>query len=186
MDKKTRLRIIIPVCVVLVVAGIWLVKNADNGSEGNVILPEGKSGAGLVSPENEEDFVLETDSVDLDVLTAYGLPLIIDFGSDSCIPCKEMAPVLQKMNAEMQGKAIVKFVDVWKHEDAANGFPIQVIPTQVFINADKTPYVPSDDIGIEFAMYSLKDTGEHAFTVHQGGLTEAQMRLILSDMGVPE
>ncbi|WP_235838712.1 hypothetical protein [Desulfosporosinus metallidurans] len=26
-----------------------------------------------------------------------------------------MAPVLKKLNTEMQGKAIVKFVDVWKN-----------------------------------------------------------------------
>jgi thioredoxin 1 len=88
------------------------------------------------------------------------------------------------MNAEMQGKAIIKFVDVWKYTDAADGFPIQVIPTQVIINADGTPYVPSDDIGIKFTMYSTKDTNEHVFTVHQGGLTEDQMRLILADIGV--
>lgn len=49
--------------------------------------------------------------------------------------------------------------------------------------ADGTPYVPSDDIEIEFSMYSYKDTGEHAFTVHQGGLTEKQMNTILANMG---
>jgi thioredoxin 1 len=184
MNKQKLIRIIIPVCIVLVIAGIWLVKNANNGPDGDGILPEGKSGTGLISPNNDTDFVLETESVDLDVLKAYGLPLIIDFGSDSCIPCKEMAPVLKTMNAEMQGKAIIKFVDVWKYTDAADGFPIQVIPTQVIINADGTPYVPSDDIGIEFTMYSTKDSNEHVFTVHQGGLTEDQMRLILADIGV--
>jgi thioredoxin 1 len=41
-------------------------------------------------------------------------------------------------------------------------------------------------LGIEFTMYSFKETEEHAFTVHQGGLTEDQMRLILTDMGVTE
>ena len=60
-----------------------------------------------------------------------------------------------------------------------------MIPTQVFINADGTPYMPRDDIEIKFDMYSFKDTGEHAFTVHQGGLTEEQMRAILADMGWP-
>ena len=123
---------------------------------------------------------------DLEALTSYGLPIIIDFGADSCVPCKEMAPVLKTMNAEMQRKAIIKFVDVWKHGEAADEFPIQVIPTQVFINADGTPYVPSEDIEIEFTMYSTKDTNEHVFTVHQGGLTEEQMRAILADMGVAE
>ncbi len=86
----------------------------------------------------------------------------------------------------MQGKAIIKFVDVWKNGAVANDFPIQVIPTQVFINADGTPYVPSGDMQIKFDMYRRKDIYEHAFTVHQGELTEDQMRAILADMGVDE
>ncbi|MPM23134.1 hypothetical protein SDC9_69598 [bioreactor metagenome] len=174
MEKKKLIKIIIPVLIVLVIAGIWIFKNINSGS------------GDLVTPNNNEDFVLETEAVDLDVLTAYGLPIIIDFGSDSCIPCKEMAPVLKTMNAEMQGKAIIKFVDVWKHAEAADGFPIQVIPTQIFINADGTPYVPGENIEVEFTVYSTKDTNEHVFTVHQGGLTEDQMRAILTDMGVTE
>ena len=79
------------------------------------------------------DFELEAKSIDLEKLRTYGLPIIIDFGADSCIPCKEMAPVLKKLNAEMRGSVIVKFVDVWKNGGAADGFPIQVIPTQLFL-----------------------------------------------------
>ena len=177
MDKRKLIRIIVPLFIVIVIAGIWFFKNSNLGS------------ADSVTPNNSEDFVLEIEDIDLDALAAYGLPIIIDFGSDSCIPCKEMAPVLETMNAETQGKAIIKFVDVWKHAEAADGFPIQVIPTQVLINADGTPYAPSEvmgDSGIEFSMYSYKETREHAFTVHQGGLTEDQMRAILTDMGVTE
>ena len=33
-------------------------------------------------------------------------------------------------------------------------------------------------------MYSHRETGEHVFTVHQGGLTEEQMRMILKELGV--
>ena len=172
MDKKKLIKIIIPICIVLVIAGIWIFKNAK---------PEVEPTA------DNKDFALEATDIDMDALTTYELPIIIDFGADSCIPCKEMAPVLKTLNAEMQGAAIIKFVDVWKNGEAANGFPIQVIPTQVFINADGTPYVPSDsmiDSGIEFTMYSYKETDELAFAVHQGGLTEEQMRSILADMGV--
>lgn len=153
-------------------------------------MPPAKSGdaSDLVQPGNDTDFLLETNAVDLEALTAYGLPLMIDFGANSCIPCKEMAPILKTLNAEMQGKAIIKFVDVWKNTDAANDFPVQVIPTQVLIAADGTPYAPSEEVTsqIELTQYTYKDTGELAFTVHQGGLTEEQMRLILSDMGVEE
>ncbi|MDD4347262.1 MAG: thioredoxin family protein [Desulfitobacteriaceae bacterium] len=169
MDKKKLVKIIVPVCIVLIIAGIWIFKNTNSDAP---------------PITGNKDFTLEATNIDLEVLTSYELPIIIDFGADSCIPCKEMAPVLKTLNVEMQGAAIIKFVDVWKNEDAANDFPIQVIPTQIFINADGTPYVPSDDIKIEFTMYSTKDTNEHVFTVHQGGLTEDQMRRILTDMGV--
>ena len=175
MKEKKLVKIIIPVCIVLVVIGIWIFKNIDKGPS-----------EGLITPKNDGDFLLEATSIDLEALTSYDLPIIIDFGADSCIPCKKMAPVLKTLNAEMQGKAIIKFVDVWKNGAAANDFPIQVIPTQVFINADGTPYVPSDNIKFQFTFYNYKETGAHAFTVHQGGLTEEQMRAILADMGVTE
>ena len=41
------------------------------------------------------NFTLHAEKIDLEVLSAYKLPMILDFGSDDCIPCKEMAPVLE-------------------------------------------------------------------------------------------
>ena len=172
--KKLFVKILVPVLIAAALTIIWVVKTHPTPTP-----IDEQTG-------NIADFVLEATSIDLDALKEYNLPIIIDFGADSCIPCKEMAPVLKTLNVDMQGKAKIKFVDVWKNGDAANDFPIQVIPTQVLINADGTPYVPSNDIEIKFDMYSSKDTGEHVFTVHQGGLTEDQMRAILADMGVAE
>lgn len=175
MDKKKLLlKILVPVLIAATLTVIWVVKTHPTPAP----IDE--------QPVFIADFALETTSIDLDALKEYGLPIIIDFGADSCAPCREMEPVLKAMNMEMQGKAIIKFIDVWKHSEAAKDFPIQVIPTQLFFNADGTPYVPSDDIEIKLDMYSYKDTGEHAFTMHQGGLTKDQMRAILSDMGVAE
>ncbi len=172
--KKLFVRILVPVLIAVSLTIIWVVKTHPTPTP----IDE--------QTENIADFELEATSLDLDALKEYNLPTIIDFGSDSCIPCKAMAPALKTMNSEMRGKAIIKFVNIRKHSEAADGFPIQVIPTQVFINADGTPYVPSDDIGISFDMYSSKDTGERTFTVHQGGLTENAMRTILADMEVTE
>lgn len=200
MDKKKLVKIGVPVLIVLLVAGVWLIKNQEavEPVTTNVPVIQGavepataedliESGASAPAVANDPNFDLHTEQIDLEVLSAYKLPMILDFGSDDCIPCKEMAPVLKKMNAQMQGKAIIRFVDVWKYTNGADGFPVQVIPTQVLINADSKPYVPSEAMetsGIRFTMYSMKDTNEHMFTVHQGGLTEEQMRLILKDMGV--
>ncbi len=177
MSKKNIFKIIIPLAIIAVVVGIWIFANQQE----QALVEEENKIAETVSDEN---FLLNADSIDLDTLKSYELPMIIDFGADSCVPCKEMAPVLVKVNEEMQNKAIIKFVDVWKNPDAATNYPVQVIPTQVFFNADGTPYMPSEDIPIEFSMYSDNETNEHVYTTHQGALTEEQMNLILEDMGV--
>jgi len=176
--KSVVLKTLLLAAILLAVFAVWLVKNAGSGADG--------SGQTETAEGQNADFALEADSIDLTSRLAYELPIVIDFGSDSCVPCQQMAPVLKSANADYQVKAIVKFVDVWKNTDAANGFPIQVIPSQVFINADGTPYTPSKDLGVEFTFYSSKDTQEHLFTVHQGGLTLEQLQAILADMGAGE
>lgn len=167
MTKITK--IIIPILMICSIIGIGILKNDTHEYI-----------------QTNVEYPLTVTSIDLEELTESNLPIIIDFGADSCILCKEMAPVLITLNEEFQGRAIVQFVDVWKSPEAANQFPIQVIPTQVFINADGSPYYPSEELAnlIQFSMYSDRETEEHVFTTHQGGLTEEQMRLILSDIGV--
>ncbi len=179
MNMKTAAKIAVPVLIILVVAGIWAYKNTDAWMP----TPTSDDDTTATTPEANEDFLLETDRIDLDTLTSYGLPILFDFGSEDCEPCRRMKPDLIAVNEAMQGKAIVKFLDVWKYTDAATGYPIQLIPTQMFINADGTPYVPGDDIDIEFITYNNRNTGEHALTLHQGMLTDEEMYLILADMG---
>lgn len=175
-QKRSRLlKVLIPVLIVIAIGAMWFIKNGSSSS---------------ATPGNTDlgaDFSLNaTEEIDFEALAEHGLPVIIDYGADSCIPCKQMAPVLKTLNEEMQGKAFIKFVDVWQYPDAAANAPVQVIPTQVMFNADGTPFVPSDELAaqVQFTMYSHRDTDEHIFTVHQGGLTEEQMRLILAEMGV--
>ncbi len=64
-----------------------------------------------------------------------GRPSVVDFGARSCIPCKQMAPILEELNRELRGKANVLFNDVWKDDTLARGYRIQMIPTQIFFNA---------------------------------------------------
>lgn len=177
MEKKKLLllKVLIPIAIVVAIGVIWMVKAQNKVEPQNPVLIDGV------------DFSLNVSTaVDFDALSKYGLPIIVDYGSDSCIPCQQMAPVLKTLNDEMAGKAFIKFVDVWEYTDAADNVPIQVIPTQVLFNADGTPFVPSDELAveIEFILYSSRETNEHVFTVHQGGITEEDMRKILKEMGV--
>ena len=64
-----------------------------------------------------------------------GKPTVIDLGARTCIPCKEMAPILESLSAEYRGKAAVLFIDVRADQDAAQRFGVQMIPTQIFFDA---------------------------------------------------
>ena len=64
-----------------------------------------------------------------------GKPTVIDLGARTCIPCKKMAPILESLSSEYRNKASVLFIDVHENSAAADKFRIQMIPTQVFFNA---------------------------------------------------
>lgn len=170
MNKNKIAKIIVPVFMILGIISIYVMQNIAVKDE--------------IGISNNLDFELIATEIDMQQLQSYELPIIIDFGADECVPCKAMEPVLIAVNEEMQNKAIIKFIDVWENPEIAAYYPVQVIPTQLIINADGTPYIPSEDIKLIFSMYGDKETGEHIYTTHQGGLTQEQMKLILADMGV--
>jgi len=57
---------------------------------------------------------------------------MVDLGAKSCIPCKMMAPILEELKAEYEGRAAVIFIDVWKDRSQGLRFGVQAIPTQIF------------------------------------------------------
>ena len=63
-----------------------------------------------------------------------GVVTVIDLGATSCIPCKMMAPVLEKVKEDYKGRAAVVFIDVWKNPEIGKEFGIRSIPTQIFYN----------------------------------------------------
>ncbi len=63
-----------------------------------------------------------------------GMVTMVDLGAKSCIPCKMMAPILEKLERVYDGKAVIVFIDVWKHRQQAKRFRIRAIPTQIFFD----------------------------------------------------
>ena len=182
-QRKARPILVAAVAILVVIAGLWGVKGlAEPGADA-----EPASEDAAIAGSSSELWDLSAKSVDMDAIAEANGPAIVDFGSDSCIPCKQMAPVLKKSNEEMRGRAIVKFVDVWKYTDAADGFPVQVIPTQVLMMPGGDPYEPSEELaakyGLWFSQYT-DNSGNLVFTTHQGALNQEQMDAILADMGV--
>jgi thioredoxin 1 len=67
---------------------------------------------------------------------ASGKPTVIDLGARSCPECRKMAPILEALATEYQGKASILFVDVYEDKSTARKFRTQMIPTQIFFNAN--------------------------------------------------
>ncbi len=64
------------------------------------------------------------------------LPKLLDLGADKCIPCKQMAPILEELRVQYAGVFEVVFIDVWKNPAEADKYKIRIIPTQIFYGAD--------------------------------------------------
>lgn len=67
---------------------------------------------------------------------AAALPRLVDLGADKCVPCKMMAPILDQLRVDYEGRLRVEFIDVWKSPEAGEPYGIKLIPTQVFLAPD--------------------------------------------------
>jgi thioredoxin 1 len=63
-----------------------------------------------------------------------GKPMVVDFGSNSCLPCRQIRPILKEIEKEYTGKAQILILDVYKYQDLAKEYRVQLIPTLVFFD----------------------------------------------------
>jgi thioredoxin 1 len=67
------------------------------------------------------------------------LPAIIDFYADWCGPCKMVAPLLEDLAVEYEGKVAVYKVNTDTEQELSAVFGIQSIPSILFIDANGEP-----------------------------------------------
>ena len=65
-----------------------------------------------------------------------GMVTMVDLGAKKCIPCKMMAPILEALETEYDGRAAIVFIDVWEHPNEAEKYGLRSIPTQIFYDAE--------------------------------------------------
>ena len=65
-----------------------------------------------------------------------GMVTMIDLGAKACVPCKMMAPIMEKLEKDYRGRAAIIFIDVWKDKEPAHRYGIRAIPTQIFFDKE--------------------------------------------------
>lgn len=65
---------------------------------------------------------------DIDVLAASGL-VLVDFWSDGCGPCKQLAVVLDQLSGQWGDKIAVHKMNIMEHPNAAAKYGVRGVPT---------------------------------------------------------
>ena len=68
-------------------------------------------------------------------------PAIVDFYADWCRPCRMIAPILEELAIEYDGKIIVYKVNTDEQHELASVFGIQSLPTVLFIPVEGKPSI---------------------------------------------
>ncbi|MBP1715364.1 MAG: transcriptional regulator, Fis family [Deltaproteobacteria bacterium] len=71
---------------------------------------------------------------ELKIALISGKPILVDFGSNKCIPCRQLRPILKEVEKEMAGKVHVLVIDVYNFGKLAREHRVQLIPTLIFFD----------------------------------------------------
>lgn len=76
-----------------------------------------------------------TDANFDEVVVKSAIPVVLDFWAEWCGPCRKIAPYIDEMATEFEGKAVVGKVDVDNNPDITARFRVRNIPTVLYLKS---------------------------------------------------
>ena len=78
-----------------------------------------------------------TDAEFEDKVLNSEIPVVVDFWAPWCGPCKMVAPILDKLAVEYDGKVLIAKVNTDEDQQYMMQYGVQGIPTMIFVNDGK-------------------------------------------------
>ncbi|MBI3141433.1 MAG: thioredoxin family protein [Bacteroidetes bacterium] len=114
------------------------------------------SGFSLTNAQAIEDHGIQTLSMDdFREVLATEKPVLVDFHTVWCAPCRRMAPIVDQLEADYQGRATVLRVDVDKSKDIAKEYAISGVPVFMLFVQGKAVWQHSGTLTREALMAQL-------------------------------
>ncbi len=85
------------------------------------------------------------------------LPCVIDFYADWCQPCKIVAPILEELAVEFDGKINIYKVNTEQEVELASAFGIRSIPSMLFCPAEGQPQMAVGALPKETLIQAIND-----------------------------
>ncbi len=178
--EKTKIKKIISTILIIVVVGILFgiytyKKTNNNSTETNRLASESQNSSDGSSSNKDGETSgkpIEIDQpIDYEGIFEEGKPLILVFGSEDCVACRQLKPILQKLSDKHDGEI---YYDNYK---------FQYIPSLIFFKNDGTPYIPSKEYIDEYNFEIAKDdSGNAKYTLHQGALPQEILENIIQEL----
>lgn len=76
---------------------------------------------------------MEINKNNIDALLAGDQPVVIDFWAEWCGPCRMIAPIVEELAAEYEGKVVIGKCDVEENDEITMKYGVRNIPTIIFL-----------------------------------------------------
>jgi thioredoxin 1 len=84
-------------------------------------------------------------------------PCLVDFYADWCGPCKTVAPILEELSGEYDGKLNIYKVNTDQEQELASVFGIQSIPSLLFVPVEGQPQMAMGALPKDTFKKAIKD-----------------------------
>lgn len=88
--------------------------------------------AGTLAAENQALLTIESAEDFQSLVLQSKQPVLVDFYSNACAPCRKLSPVINQLAGEFAGRAVVAKVNVNRLSELAGQNRIQSIPAVIF------------------------------------------------------